>query len=144
MSSQPPPIPSQPNKILVVDDDAVVVKALSMKLASQGYKVFTASEPSAAVQSVRRDNPDLILLDVNFPPEVEGVLSDGFRIAEWIRRMSADRNIPVIIITGNDSEKFKQRAEEIGAVGFFHKPVQSDDLLSVIKETLSKWPAVKQ
>lgn len=140
MNSQPPPILTQRKKILVVDDDAVVVKALSNKLTSKGYTVISASEPSDAVQSVRRDKPDLILLDITFPPDVSGVSWDGFRIAEWVKRMNEEANIPVIIITGGDPARYKQRVESIGAAAFFHKPFESEELLQVVSRVLVEWP----
>ena len=139
MSNQPPPIPPQSQKILIVDDDAVIVRSLSMKLAANGYKVLTASEPSDAMQSVRTEKPDLILLDITFPPDVIGVSWDGFGVVEWMRRMNEESAIPVIIITGGDSAKYKERAEAIGAAAFFNKPIQHDDLLKVISRTLAEW-----
>ena len=76
-----------PKKVLVVDDSLVVLKALSMKLRSCGYKVSCAEECSTALQIARRERPELILLDVSFPPAVdeEGVAWDGFRVKRKFR-----------------------------------------------------------
>jgi CheY-like chemotaxis protein len=137
MNNQPPPLTGK--KILIVDDDEVVVKALSMKLAKSGYQVITASEPSDAVQSVRKDRPDLILLDISFPPDVTGTSWDGFRVAEWIHRMEWAKAVPIVIITGGDREKYMERAESVGAAAFFHKPINNDELLTVIRKTLDEW-----
>ena len=57
-------------KILVIDDNIVFLKAMSMKLRALGYDVLTAVDGAAAVSTVRRIKPDLILLDLNFPPDV--------------------------------------------------------------------------
>src|SRR5437773_11788864 len=57
-------------KILVVDDDRVILKALSIKLNAKGYDVLTATDGSEAVTAVRTHKPDLILLDISFPPDL--------------------------------------------------------------------------
>ena len=58
----------------------------------------------------------MILLDISFPPDVGGVEWDGFRIMEWFHRLEAAKKIPVIIITGSEDMKYKDRAVTGGAV----------------------------
>jgi len=123
--------------ILVVDDNAIFLKTITLKLEGAGYRVVTAKEGAEAVAAVRKDNPDLILLDVSFPSDPTGVPWDGFRVMQWFRRLETAQKIPIIIITGSDDPKFKERAVTGGAVAFFHKPIDNDDLLKVIKTTLS-------
>jgi CheY-like chemotaxis protein len=128
-------------KILVVDDSFVILKTMSMKLTANGYDVVTAEDGSAAVSAVRKQKPDLILLDLTFPPDVAhggGVAWDGFTIMTWLRRLEEARNIPIIVITGGDPEKYKDRALAAGAVNFFHKPINNDDLLTIIAQTFAK------
>jgi len=79
----------------------------------------------------------LILLDVSFPSDPTGVPWDGFRVMQWFRRLETAQKIPIIIITGSDDPQFKERAVTGGAVAFFHKPIDNDDLLKVVKNTLS-------
>src|SRR5438105_2044489 len=57
-------------KVLVVDDNKVILKTLSLKLSANGYAIVTAEDGAAAVRAVRSEKPDLILLDVSFPPDV--------------------------------------------------------------------------
>src|SRR5258706_6452090 len=126
-------------KILVVDDSPLILRALSMKLKSCGYDTVTAIDGSSAVSSVRHEHPDLILLDISFPPDVGhggGVAWDGFLIMTWLRRIDEAKNIPIIIITGD--EKMKDRALKEGAVAFFHKPIDNDELISVIQEHIGE------
>ncbi len=126
-------------KILVVDDNAVVVKTLSLKLKASGYDVLTAEDGSTAVSTARRERPDLILLDIGFPPDVAhggGVGWDGFLIMDWLKRMDEAKRIPVIIITGSNAEETKARSMAAGAVGFFQKPVNNDELLAAIRKAL--------
>jgi CheY-like chemotaxis protein len=123
-------------KILVVDDNEVILKTITLKLQGSGYQVITALDGSEAVAAARKETPDLILLDINFPPEVDGVPWDGFRIMDWFQRLDPAKKIPIIMITGTDDAKIKQRAASCGAVAFFHKPINHDDLLKVIRTTL--------
>jgi CheY-like chemotaxis protein len=124
-------------KILVVDDNEIILKTISLKLQGAGYQVITALDGSEAVAAARKEKPDLILLDVSFPPDVGGVEWDGFRIMEWFHRMENVKKTPVIIITGGEDAQHKERAVSGGAVAFFHKPIDHDDLLKVIRATLA-------
>lgn len=123
-------------KILVVDDNEIIVKTLSLKLRGAGYDVVTAIDGAEAVAATRKENPDLILLDINFPPDVSSVPWDGFRLMEWFQRLDASKRIPVIIITGSDDAQTKERANSSGAVAYFQKPLEHDQLLKVIRATL--------
>jgi CheY-like chemotaxis protein len=127
-----------PKKILVVDDNEVVLKTLSLKLKAGGYDVLTAMDGSQAVSTARLKQPDLILLDINFPPEVAGVPWDGFRIIQWLKRMEETASVPVFVITGSEAAQYKERALKEGAIGFFEKPVDNENLLQAIQKTLSE------
>jgi len=127
-------------KILVVDDSPVILKTLSMKLKSRGYDVLTAEDGSVAVSTARRERPDLILLDITFPPDVGhggGVPWDGFLIMDWLKRMDEAKDIPIFIITGGDPERYKARSMAAGAVAFFQKPINNEELLSAIQDELA-------
>src|SRR5436190_1992807 len=112
---------SKGKKILVVDDNEVILKTLSLKLTANGYTVLTALDGSAAVAAARREKPDLIVLDLNFPPDVAhggGVPWDGFLIINWIRRIDDARTIPVVVITSGEAARFKDRSLQAGAIAF--------------------------
>jgi CheY-like chemotaxis protein len=127
-------------KILVVDDNKVVLKAFELKLKSLGFQVLTATEGSSAVSLARQEKPDLVVLDINFPPDVgsTGLQWDGFNIMEWMGRFKEIANIPVIIITAGDAAKFKARALAAGAVAFFHKPINHEEFLLAIRRILGQ------
>jgi two-component system alkaline phosphatase synthesis response regulator PhoP len=124
-------------KVLVVDDNEVIVKTIAVKLNSAGYKTFTALDGSEAVAIVRKEKPDLIVLDISFPPDIAGVPWDGFRIMEWLRRVDDTKKIPIIVITGGAGDKDKEKALGAGAVGFLYKPLDHDELLKMVRATLS-------
>ena len=123
-------------KILVVDDNEIILKTTSMKLQSAGYEVLTALDGSEGVALVRKERPDLVLLDITFPPDLNGVSWDGFRIMDWLHRVDETKKIPIIVISGVVDEKNKQRATASGAVAFFPKPVNFDEMIKVIRATL--------
>jgi CheY-like chemotaxis protein len=124
--------------ILVVDDNEIVIKTISLKLQGAGYKVLSAMDGTEAVSMVRKESPDLILLDLTFPPEIMGIPWDGFRIMEWFGRLENAKKIPILVITGNEDPKTRERATQAGAVAFFPKPLDHDKLLKVIRETLGE------
>ena len=133
-------------KILVVDDDPVVLMALSMKLKSKGYQVVTASDGSQALSATHKEKPDLMVLDVNYPPDVAhggGVPWDGFLIAQWLRRTEETRHIPFLVMSGSDRPEYKDRAVAVGATAFFRKPVDNDQLLASIDCALVARAGVK-
>jgi len=110
-----------------------------MKLSASGYEVLTAEDGSSAIALIRQQRPDVILLDINFPVDASyggGVVWDGFLILDWLRRLDEGRNIPVIMITGDDPEKHKERAWAAGAVSMFHKPVSPEEVLLEIERVL--------
>jgi CheY-like chemotaxis protein len=86
----------------------------------------------------RKEVPDLILLDISFPPDVGGVAWDGFRIMEWFHRLDTVKKIPIIVITGSEEPKTKERATAAGALAYFQKPLEHDYLLKVIRATLGE------
>ena len=123
-------------KILVVDDDQVILKTLSMLLNANGYKVFTASDGPGAISIFAQEKPDLIILDILFPPDamnIGGALQDGFFIMEWLRRMGESGNIPIIMMSADQSNKARKHALDSGAVAFFPKPIDRLGLLAAIR-----------
>ena len=128
-------------KILVVDDDRVILKTLTIALSCKGYQVLTAVDGPGAVNIVSRDRPDLILLDINFPPDaanVGGALQDGFFIIEWLRRMGEAGDIPIFIMSGDKTGKFRKRVQTADVAGFFSKPIDHIALVAAIRTTLGE------
>lgn len=125
----------------MVDDDQVILKTLSMLLNANGYKVFTATDGPGAISVVTQEKPDLILLDLMFPPDamnVGGALQDGFFIMEWLHRMGEAENIPIIIISADQAKKAQKHAMDAGAVAFFPKPIDRIGLLNAIRTTFGE------
>jgi CheY-like chemotaxis protein len=134
-------------KILIIDDDDVVVKTTAMRLQAAGYSVVTANDGSSAIQAARHERPDLILLDLSFPPDVAhggGVPWDGFLIMYWLRRFEEVNQVPVIVITGTEPAGNKDHSLANGAIAYFQKPLDHSALLSAIKEAIKDEPTVQE
>ncbi len=118
------------HKILVVDDDRRFQRLLNQKLAGAGFQVVFADDGLGAVTQARKEEPDVILLDLGLPG------GDGFSVLERLRRHTQLCHIPIVVVTAWD-EKVKERALEAGAVGFFEKPVDAEELIREIRGILA-------
>lgn len=126
------------SKILVVDDNPVILKVLSLALEPRGYQVFTAIDGPEAFNIVNWQEPDLILLDIFFPPDaaMSGNTWDAFRIMHWLQRMGGPNahNIPVIVMSGADPGEYRERCLAAGAVDYIQKPIKIPELLNVVQQ----------
>ena len=115
----------------------VVLKAFELKLKSKGFAVCTTANCSTVASTAEEQKAELIVLDINFPSG--GAMEwSGFTILQWLRRFPELAHIPVIFITGAESAKYKEKALAAGAVGFFEKPVDFNELLKVMLKTLGR------
>lgn len=103
-------------KILLVDDDPLLVRMYQKKFENDGYIVATAGDGEAALQRVSELKPDLILLDIMMPK------INGLKILEIIKNNTATANIPVVLLTNvGSSNEDAQRGLEMGAVAYIVK-----------------------
>lgn len=111
-----------------------------MVLQSNGYEVVTAADSAAVVRVVDREIPDLILLDIFFPPDAMdvGMHWDGFSILRWLRNMSGAKDVPVIIISGAEPGKYESPGLAAGARAFLHKPLDMDELIATVHKVLAE------
>jgi DNA-binding response OmpR family regulator len=124
-------------KILIVEDDQNIAKALSIRLKNAGYEVSIAPDALTAVESAVKKAPDLVLLDISLPA------GDGFTVAERIQSLIPTAT-PLIFLTASQKPGLRDKAKELGATAFFHKPYQADDLLAAIRLALVGAPAVEE
>jgi DNA-binding response OmpR family regulator len=115
--------------ILVVDDDALLRRSLSLQLEQVGYRTNTAASAEDALALAKRDRPDLILLDVGLP---------GMDGLEALRQFQMDDDIPVIFVTARRRELDTILGLELGADDYITKPFNPDVLLAHIKAVLRR------
>lgn len=119
-------------KILVVDDDKDILKALNIRLKANNYETVYATDGYMATKMARDEKPDLIILDIGLP------MGDGFIVMDRLKDFIWREMIPVIILTARDPEANKERAMKAGAFAFFQKPADNDALLATIAEALER------
>ncbi len=116
--------------VLVADDSQTLRSFLKRPLVKKGMRVTEAADGISAVCITRWFRPDIILLDLNLPQ------ISGFDVLGRIANSDELFDIPVIIVSGIYDEATKSRAHSLGAAGFIEKPVNLDELFSVIEKIL--------
>jgi len=117
--------------ILVVDDSPITLQSLTMVLTNFGYRVLTAESGHAAMEVLKTNLPDLIILDIDMPQP------DGYKICSWIKENSATRDIPVIFLSGLEETFDIVKGFNAGANDYMVKPIATDELLIRVKTILS-------
>jgi len=117
-------------KILVVDDEPSIVDVLTRFLSREGYNVITAVNGREALERVRQDPPDLILLDVTMPE------LDGFAVCQVLKEDQRTALIPITMLTGLDDREHRTRGIEAGADDFLTKPFEQSILRARIRSQL--------
>jgi DNA-binding response OmpR family regulator len=113
-------------KILIVEDDQKVALALSVRMKAAGYEPIVAYDALSGLRSAVNSKPDLVVLDISLPA------GDGFSVAERIQA-NISSPIPIIFLTASKRLDFRERAFELGAVGFFEKPYEAEGLLAAVR-----------
>ncbi len=114
-------------RILVVDDEIEIVRALERSLAAHGFEVFTAGSGEEALEAISHHRPDLILLDLGLP-SMSGL--------EVIKRVRAQSNLPIIVLSVKDTEHDKVQALDLGADDYVSKPFGMDEVLARLRAAL--------
>jgi CheY-like chemotaxis protein len=117
-------------RILIVDDDELVLIALEELLKPQGFEVQTVSSGSAALRALEHNRFDLMLLDIIMPE------MDGLELCKKIREKENCRDTPIVFLTAKSTEKDKTQGLEAGANLFLSKPISPEKLLQLISETI--------
>jgi DNA-binding response OmpR family regulator len=116
-------------RILIVDDDEHIAKALSIRLRANGYEVEQAFDGPDAVRRVASFRPDLVVMDVNMPA------GGGVLAAERIAEQS---DCPVIFVTASTQPEIRASVEGVGAAGLFEKPLDTARFLEHVRATLDR------
>ncbi len=113
---------SAKGRILIVDDDPHAVEILTRMLEREGYECSSAASGAAALQLLRTQGVDVILLDVMMPE------MDGLQVCERLRQDSELRQIPVILLTAKDDMETRSRGMALGVSEYLTKPVNKREL----------------
>jgi DNA-binding response OmpR family regulator len=119
-------------KILVVDDEAVLVDTIAYNLEQAGYQVITAGDGTSALQAAHRETPDLIILDIMLPE------MDGLEVCRQLRRESNTSTTPIMMLTAKGDEIDKVVGLEVGADDYVTKPFGRRELLARVRALLRR------
>ena len=119
-------------KILVVDDEPVLVETIAYNLEQAGYQVTTAADGASALQAARREVPDLIILDIMLPE------MDGLEVCRQLRRESSTATTPIMMLTAKSEEIDKVVGLEVGADDYVTKPFGRRELLARVRALLRR------
>jgi DNA-binding response OmpR family regulator len=121
-----------PRKILVVDDEVDLVKTIRLSLETEGFMVMASYDGEDALNQARKENPDLIILDIMLPK------FDGYKVCRLLKFDKKHKHIPILMLTAKTQEKDKTLGMETGADEYITKPFDVDELLAKVKSYLNK------
>lgn len=117
-------------KILLVDDEPDLVETIRFSLENEGFTVLVSYDGEDALNQARKENPDLILLDLMLPK------LDGYKVCRLLKFDERYKHIPILMLTAKTQEKDKLLGKETGADEYLTKPFEIDELLEKVKSYL--------
>jgi len=124
-----------PKKILIIDDEELIIKSLTKLLEKNKFEVFVAKNGQDALIITEEEDIDLVIADIRMPG------MNGVEAIEEMQKNLAKRNsnnIPVIFITGYADEEIKQKAKALKPVAYIYKPFDIDELVDKVKAVLNE------
>ena len=119
-------------RILVVDDEPDIVNIVKKRLVDNGYDVIIAIDGQDALDKARKENPDLIVLDIMLPK------MDGYKVCGLLKSDSRYNKIPIIMFSARAQEEDIKMGDEVGAEAYITKPFEPQALLSKIRELIGE------
>ena len=126
---------TEPNRILVVDDELQIGRVLRRSLSARGYEVQVAGDGEEALEIFGTWTPDLVITDLSMP-NMGGI--------ELCRRLRAVSRVPIIVLSVKGEERIKVEALDVGADDYVTKPFGIDELLARVRATLRRAPATTE
>ncbi len=118
--------------ILIADDDRNLLKALVIRMESEGHEVLSATDSYQALNIAANHHPDLMLMDINMPA------GNGFSVQERLQHNANMNAIPTIYLTGERSQRAIKGAKAAGARAILFKPVDTAELLAHVRSVLGR------
>ncbi len=119
-------------KILVVDDEPIIVRLMEFILARQGHDLIVAVNGEEALEKIKTHRPDLVLLDIMMPR------IDGYEVAQKVRADPQTAELPIIMLSAKAQDEDIRRGVEVGVDEYITKPFTPDHLVRVVSEHLSR------
>jgi two-component system, OmpR family, alkaline phosphatase synthesis response regulator PhoP len=119
-------------KVLLVDDEIDLVETIRFSLENEGFTVLVSYDGEDALNQARKENPDLILLDLMLPK------LDGYKVCRLLKFDERYKHIPILMLTAKTQEKDKILGKETGADEYITKPFEIENLLEKVNSYLRK------
>jgi two-component system cell cycle response regulator len=120
------------HKILLIDDDELILLSLESLLESEGYEVVTASSGAEALKTASAQTFDVFILDVIMPG------MSGFEVCTALRAMDTYGHVPIVMLTAKSTDADRERGLASGATRFLPKPIDPDKLLEILQSVLAE------
>lgn len=118
-------------KILVAEDEPMLLKTIELKLKKEGYEVIVTSDGRQAAEQIESANPDMVITDIMMP------YVSGLELINLIRQ-KLNRNTPVIMLSAMEQEKVVMEAFELGADDYITKPFSLNELVIRVKRLVAR------
>jgi len=122
-------------RILIVDDDPVILRLLQINFRLEGYEVDSASRGDEALRRAGEAVPDVVVLDIMMP----GV--DGFDVLRQLKEDPASRDVPVILLSARAQDEDRRRGYALGVEEYVTKPFDPAHLVEIVRRVLAGRPA---
>jgi len=119
-------------KILIVDDEPDILRLISLRLRKLGYDVLTAVDGKEALDAIRNENPDLVLLDLLIP------FMNGAEVCEQVKNDKTLKHIPIILFTAHSDTMTAEKTKKLGAEDYIVKPFVLEELTDKVEEILAQ------
>lgn len=118
-------------RVLICDDDPVILRLLEVNLELEGYDVLLAHDGAEAVEVARAEQPDLVILDIMMPK------LDGYQTCAQLKGDDDTKDIPVIFLSAKAQQADIDKGKQFGVIDYLTKPFDPNDLIEVVERTLT-------
>lgn len=118
-------------KILVIEDDVNISKALKVRLQYEGHAIINAFDASSGYLIALKETPDLVILDISMPG------GNGLDVCKKINESTELLATPIIFLTANKAPDIREQAESLGCEAYFEKPYDSDQLIKAVSRSIA-------
>jgi CheY-like chemotaxis protein len=120
------PTDATEKRVLVADDDPVILRLIQVNLELEGYQVLTANNGEEAVETATAEHPDLVILDIMMPR------MDGYQACEQLKSETATQDIPIVFLSAKAQQADIEKGKSFGVEEYLTKPFDPTELLAVV------------
>ena len=122
---------AEDKRILIADDDPVILRLIQVNLELEGYQVLLANNGQEAVDTAIKETPDFVILDIMMPR------LDGYQACEQLKASDVTKAIPVIFLSAKAQQGDVEKGKSFGVVDYLTKPFDPSELLEVVERHVS-------